>query len=75
MTKSGINEAKKVYQKHHILKDFFEKILDITPEEAGENACKIEHIVSENILDKMIEYTKFYQKNKEQIDRLKKDTL
>ncbi len=75
LTKSGISEAKKVYQKHHILKDFFEKILDITPEEAGENACKIEHIVSQNILDKMIEYTKFYQKNKEQIDRLKKDTL
>ena len=75
LTKNGLIEAKKVYAKHHILKNFFEKVLGISPDEAGENACKIEHIVSQDILDKMTEFTKFYQENKDQIDSLKKETL
>lgn len=72
LTKNGISEAKKVYEKHHILKNFFEKVLEIPSDEAGENACKIEHIVSQNILDRMTEFTKFYQEHIEQIDKLKK---
>lgn len=75
LTQNGLLEAKKVYEKHHILKNFFEKVLEINPDEAGENACKIEHIVSQNILDKMTKFTKFYQENKDQIDKLKKETL
>ncbi len=75
LTKTGISEAKKVYRKHNILKNFFEKVLDIPPVEAGENACKIEHIVSKNILDKMDKFTEFYQENQEIFDRYKKETL
>jgi len=62
LTQSGIIEAEKVYQKHKILKEFFEKVLEIEPQEAGENACKIEHIVSQNILEKMKNFTNAYNK-------------
>jgi len=73
LTKSGIDEAKKVYAKHHILKEFFEEVLCISPVEAGENACKIEHIVSKNILDKMTKLTKIFKDKKELSDRLKEE--
>ncbi len=75
LTPTGIEEAKKVYDKHYIIKNFFETVLAITPNEAGENACKIEHIISQNILDKMTMFTKFCQNNKEITEKFKKETL
>ncbi len=68
LTDKGLKEAKRVYEKHHVLKDFFETVLGITPDEAGENACKIEHIVSENILNKMRTFSNFYKKHKKILD-------
>lgn len=73
LTQKGIEDAQRIYATHHILKNFFEEVLEIQPEEASENACKIEHIISKNVLDKTIEFTKFYQKNKESIMKLKKE--
>ncbi len=61
LTNKGLIEAKKVYDKHRILKTFFEEVLGIDPQEASENACKIEHIISQNILDKMAQFTKSYK--------------
>lgn len=50
LTQKGEKEAEKVYSKHNILKNFFEQVLEIEPQEAAENACKIEHIVSDNLI-------------------------
>lgn len=68
LTSQGIKEAKKVYSKHHILKDFFEIVLNIPSETAEENACRIEHIISKQILNKMKTFTKIFQKNKQFLD-------
>lgn len=73
LTKKGIDEAKKVYDKHHILKEFFESVLFISTEEAGENACKMEHIISQNILDRMTKLTQICQQHTEIKDTLKKE--
>ncbi len=73
LTDSGIEAARKVYEKHYIIKDFFEKVLGITPKEAGDNACKIEHIISQNILDKMVNFTSFCQLHNEFLDIYKKE--
>lgn len=72
LTEKGIEEAKSVYKKHHILKDFFETVLLIPSDEAGENACKIEHIISQSILDKMTQLTEKIKTNKEISDILRK---
>ncbi len=73
ITKEGIEEAKKVYEKHHTLEQFFETVLGITKSEASENACKIEHIISQNVLNEMRSFTKFCQNNKEILDTYKKE--
>ena len=62
LTRKGLEDAQRVYAKHHILKDFFEKVLEIPADEA-----------SENVLDKMIDFTKFYQKNQDTLSKLKKE--
>ena len=46
------------------LKEFFEDVLGVSSQEAGENACKIEHIISENILSRMEKFSKFFKKHK-----------
>ncbi len=64
LTPLGKKEAERVFEKHNILKTFFEKVLDIPSEEAAENACKIEHIVSDNVIKSIQKFTSTYRKNK-----------
>ena len=74
LASKGLEEAKNVYNKHRILKDFFEKVLNIPASEAGENACKIEHIISQNILNEMINFTKFCTNHQEILEMYQKET-
>ncbi len=73
LTNTGLELAQTVYNKHHILKEFFEKVLNIPSGEAGENACKIEHIISQNILDRMIKFTNFIQEHPGIISEFKEE--
>ncbi len=56
LTENGKNIAMNVVSKHKILQTFFEKILGLTQAEASENACKIEHIITDNAFNKISEY-------------------
>ena len=47
-----------VTKKHSVLTDFFEKVLMLSREEAGENACRIEHVITKNAFNKLKEYTR-----------------
>ena len=48
LTPIGREIAQKVVSRHNILQMFFEKNLGLTKEEASVNACKIEHVITEN---------------------------
>lgn len=73
ITEEGIKAAKKVYEKHHIIEHFFEKVLDIPHKEASDNACEIEHIISQNILEKMQKFTNLCKKHPEILELYKKE--
>lgn len=55
LTEAGIEIAKSVAYKHKVLCDFFTKVLKIEKEEAEINACRIEHVITENAFKKIIE--------------------
>ena len=57
ITSKGIEKAKDVIDKHNILKSFFEKVLLLSNDEASENACRIEHVITKNAFSKLKEYT------------------
>lgn len=59
MTDSGIKKAEEIINKHNVLQYFFKDILGVEHEEATRTACKIEHIISRNILEKLSEFNKF----------------
>ena len=59
ITRKGKIEAKKVIKKHKILSEFFSEILCISQKSAEENACKIEHVIDENLIKQIKEFTSF----------------
>ena len=56
LTDSGREIAQKVISKHNVLQTFFEKILGLSSQEGSENACKIEHVITDNAFQKIAEY-------------------
>lgn len=50
LTEAGIDLAEKIYERHRVLTAFLEKI-GVPPEIAEEDACKIEHRISDDSLE------------------------
>ena len=71
ITDLGIAKAKEIINKHNVLQSFFEDILGIDKQEATETACRIEHIITENILAKLSELTCYCNDNPEFINQFK----
>ena len=61
ITKKGIEQAKKTIKKHKILSVFFTKILKVDSNLADKNACKIEHVIDDELIKKMNEYIKSHE--------------
>jgi DtxR family Mn-dependent transcriptional regulator len=50
LTDSGQAAAGKVVRRHEVLRDFFVKVLGVSEQEAGQTACRMEHVVSGIVL-------------------------
>lgn len=68
VTEKGEIEAKRVIKKHQILLDFINKTLNIEFEKASDNACKIEHVIDDDVVSILEKFNQFSDKN-----NLKKD--
>ena len=55
LTESGLAVAKKVYEKHAILSSVL-KSLGVSDEVASDDACKIEHVISDETFEKIKEF-------------------
>ncbi|MDD7339640.1 MAG: metal-dependent transcriptional regulator [Eubacteriales bacterium] len=53
-TKEGEKLAKSVYDRHCTLRKFFESI-GVDPETANDDACRVEHVISQVTFDKIKE--------------------
>lgn len=49
LTDKGNQKAKYVYEKHRILTEFLMKIANVSKEIAEADACKIEHVISDEV--------------------------
>ena len=70
VTEKGEIEAKRVIKKHQILLNFFNKTLNIEFEKASDNACKIEHVIDDDIISMLEKFNHYSDKN-----NLKKDFM
>ena len=66
LTEEGKKAALDVIFKHELLFGFFHNILSLTDEEANDNACKIEHVISEKAFLNLKKYVEFIENLKSQ---------
>jgi Mn-dependent DtxR family transcriptional regulator len=58
LTEAGIEKASSVYSRHNVLTSFFADYLGVDPEIAEEDACKVEHVISEETFQKLKDFMK-----------------
>ena len=61
LTKLGEKLAADIIHKHKVMSEFLENILNLPKDEAIENACKMEHIMSETMFNRMTKFSVFIQ--------------
>jgi DtxR family Mn-dependent transcriptional regulator len=58
LTEKGLKESKKIVEKFNVLFEFYNNILNVSKETAFQDACKAEHVISEETFEKMSQYLK-----------------
>lgn len=61
LTELGEKLAADIIEKHKVMSEFLENILNLPKDEAIENACKMEHIMSETMFSRMTKFSVFIQ--------------
>ena len=56
LTDNGRKLAESILERHHLLAAFFKDVLKISEEVAESDACKVEHVISEETLFKIKEF-------------------
>ena len=59
LTEKGTEVAEKIFERHTVLAAAL-VALGVNPETAAEDACKIEHVISDNTFDAIKEHMKTY---------------
>ena len=61
LTRAGIAVAEKIYERHTLLSQLL-VTLGVSPETAAEDACKLEHAISDESFEAIKAYVEKYQK-------------
>ena len=61
LTESGKQKAEQVYEKHLMLRKFLTEILGVSEEISEQDACRIEHILSDETYSKLKDFVKNYK--------------
>lgn len=62
LTDKGEAIATDVVRRHEVLQDFFVKVLAVAETDADETACKMEHAISDTILERFVEFVEFVER-------------
>ncbi len=61
LTAEGRTLARDISRRHEALKDFFVNVLLVDKDEAEDASCKVEHVISDKILNRIISFVEFIQ--------------
>jgi len=62
LTGEGIVAARDIVQRHEALEKFLVNVLGVEPREADEAACKMEHAVPREIINRLVKYSEYVEK-------------
>ncbi|MBI5249851.1 MAG: metal-dependent transcriptional regulator [Desulfomonile tiedjei] len=61
LTDRGIRTAKEIVRKHEVLKRFLFRVLQVKENVAEDNACRIEHHLDPEVIEKLISFGEFIE--------------
>jgi DtxR family Mn-dependent transcriptional regulator len=61
LTDRGIQKAKEIVRKHEVLKRFLVKVLQVDETVAEDNACRIEHHLDPEVIEKLTSFVEFIE--------------
>ena len=61
LTPTGETAAKKILLRHEVMTNFLINILDMNTEDSAENACRLEHVMSEEMFERIHAFSHFIQ--------------
>lgn len=61
LTDRGIEKAREIVRKHEVLKRFLVRVLKIEENAAEDNACRIEHHLDPEVIEKLIRFVEFME--------------
>ncbi len=61
LTEEGKRTAQELARNHEVLREFLVRVLHIPPEEAEENACRMEHAVDDRVLERFVRFLDFVE--------------
>lgn len=61
LTASGREIARDIIHRHETLKSFFITALQLSPEKAEANACRIEHAIDPQAVDRLVRFLEFLE--------------
>jgi DtxR family transcriptional regulator, Mn-dependent transcriptional regulator len=61
LTDRGIQKAREIVRKHEVLHRFLVRVLQIDPAVAEDNACRIEHYLDPEVIDKLTGFVEFME--------------
>ncbi|HEO71479.1 MAG TPA: metal-dependent transcriptional regulator [Candidatus Hydrogenedentes bacterium] len=59
LTCTGASVAREMVRRHEALRDFFMKVLAVDPRKADDTACRVEHAVPPDIIDRFVAFMHF----------------
>ena len=59
LTRSGKKIAREISRRHAILKDFLRRVLQVEENRAEETACRMEHAIDKESIDKLVHFIEF----------------
>lgn len=59
LTDRGTRIAKTITRRHHVLKDFLVKVLQLNEQTAEVTACRMEHAVDEASIDRLVSFVEY----------------
>jgi DtxR family Mn-dependent transcriptional regulator len=61
LTPEGEGQARRIYARHRLLNDFFERVLSMPGKQAEDNACAMEHSLTNEGMDHLTRFVEFLQ--------------
>lgn len=61
LTDDGEAEAKRIRERHNLLYNFFHDYLAISPAESETDACRVEHAVSYNTIERLSKFVSYIE--------------